>query len=124
MPMHIMVVDDEADVPILFRQRFRRELRANRIVLHFAASGETALDYLDQQAGIEIVLILSDINMPGMHGLELLQRLKSRDQDLTVFMITAYHDDDHYQMAIEYGADDYITKPIDFMELKQKICNL
>lgn len=119
--MRIMVVDDEEDVQLLFQQRFRRELRAQQIALHFAFSGESALGYLTSQDPVDIVLMLSDINMPGMNGLELLKRIKERFAHIKVFMITAYNDAYNYQTAMRYGADDYITKPIDFDELKQKI---
>jgi CheY-like chemotaxis protein len=119
--MHVLVVDDEKDLQLLFRQRFRREIRAQEVTLHFALSGEEALAYLTQHNPMDIVLILSDINMPGMSGLELLQRLKERFTHVKVFMITAYDDADNYQMAMQHGADDYITKPIDFNGLKQKM---
>lgn len=120
-PMHVMVVDDEEDVQLLFRQRFRRELRAKRIILHFAVSGEAALAYLEQHDSVDIVLVLSDINMPGMSGLELLQRIKARYVHIKVFIITAYNDEDNYRTAMRYGADDYLTKPLDFDALRQKI---
>ncbi|MCZ6681410.1 MAG: response regulator [Candidatus Poribacteria bacterium] len=119
--MEIMIVDDEPDVELLFRQRFRREIRSGKIQFRFALSGEAALDYLQHDGTTEIVLILSDIHMPGMNGLELLRILKERFLHLTVFMITAYDDERNYRMALEYGADDYLTKPIDFAALKQKI---
>ncbi len=119
-----MVVDDEEDIQLLFQQRFRREVRSNRVALHFASSSEAALAYLTQPRGIEIILILSDINMPGMDGLELLQAVKIHYPNLTVFMLTAYDDAHHYQTAMQYGADDYFTKPIDFDALKQKIRQL
>ena len=117
----IMVVDDEADVELLFRQRFRREIKAGKAQLYFALSGEAALGYLQDEGAAEIVLILSDINMPGMNGLELLKIIKERFPHLEVFMITAYSDEYNYRMAMEYGADDYLTKPLDFVALKQKI---
>ena len=118
----IMVVDDEADIELLFRQRFRREIKASKTQFHFALSGEAALNYLqnDRRAG-EIVLVLSDINMPGMNGLELLKIVKERFSHLKMFMITAYSDEHNYRTAMEYGADDYLTKPLDFVALKQKI---
>ena len=117
----IMVVDDEADVELLFRQRFRREIRAGKTQLYFALSGEAALGYLQDEGAAEIVLILSDINMPGMNGLELLKIIKEKFPHLEVFMITAYSDEYNYRMAMEYGAGDYLTKPLDFVALKQKI---
>ena len=122
--MHIMVVDDEKDVQLLFTQQFRRELRADQMTLDFAFSGKDALDHLGNQEAVEVVLILSDINMPGMDGLELLKRIKEQYSHIKVFMITAYNDEHNYQTAMQYGADDYITKPINFAELKQKIRSL
>lgn len=119
--MKIMVVDDEKDVEFLFKQKFRKELKAGQIEFHFAFSAEAALDYLENQGVTDIVLILSDINMPGMNGLELLKIIKEKFLQLRVFMITAYGDEQNYQKSIEYGADDYLTKPIDFDELKKKI---
>jgi CheY-like chemotaxis protein len=119
--MHILVVDDEHDVQLLFEQRFRRELRTDEIALHFAFSGEAALDSLKRQEAAQVMLILSDINMPGMSGLELLKRIKSYYTHLKVFLLTAYDDAGKYDMAMQYGADAYLTKPIDFAALKQKI---
>lgn len=117
----IMVVDDEADVELLFRQRFRREIRAGQAQLYFALSGEAALDYLQGGSAAEIVLLLSDINMPGMNGLELLKIIKEKHRYLKVFMITAYSDEYNYRIAMAQGADDYLTKPLDFVTLKQKM---
>lgn len=120
----VMVVDDEEDVKHLFQQRFRKEIKQGKIKFHFALSAETALDYLEEQEKTSIVLILSDINMPGMNGLELLEILKSKYQELKVFMISAYGDEMHYKTAVDLGADDYILKPINFEELKQKVLEL
>ncbi|MCS6806617.1 MAG: response regulator [Acidobacteriota bacterium] len=122
--MTILVVDDEPDVQPLFEQKFRKERKAGVLDFHFAFSGEAALDYVQDQGGVDLVLILADINMPGMSGLELLKRIKARFAHLTIYMITAYGDENNYQQAMAYGADDYITKPIDFDELKNKIANL
>lgn len=122
--MTILVVDDELDVQPLFEQKFRKERKAGVLDFHFAFSGEAALDYVQKQGGVDLVLILADINMPGMSGLELLKRIKARFAHLTIYMITAYGDENNYQQAMAYGADDYITKPIDFDELKNKIANL
>ena len=118
--MKILVVDDEPDVKALFEQRFRREVRAGLIELHFALSAEEALELLERRFA-EIVLILSDVNMPGMNGLELLKALKERYPQVRVYMITAYADEANHQRAVEYGCDDYLVKPIDFVLLKQRI---
>jgi YesN/AraC family two-component response regulator len=122
--MKVMVVDDEEDIQSLFKQKFRKEIKAGQIEFHFALSAETALEYLENDDEASIVLILSDINMPGMNGLELLKILKEKFAELKVFMITAYGDERNYQTAIAYGADDYITKPVNFDTLKNKIINL
>ncbi len=119
--MHILVVDDERDVQLLFEQHFRRELRAHQIALHFAFSGQAALDALKRQEAYQIVLILTDINMPGMSGLELLKQIKACYRHLKVFLLTAYNDAYNYDTAMQYGADAYLTKPLDFAVLKQKI---
>ena len=119
--MHILVVDDEHDVQLLFEQRFRRELRAAEIALHFACSGEAALATLKRPEAGPVGLILSDINMPGMSGLELLKRVKACYAHLKVFLLTASSDADNYDTAMHSGADAYLTKPIDFAALKQKI---
>jgi CheY-like chemotaxis protein len=116
----VLVVDDEPDVKALFAQRFRREVRAGIIELYFALSAEEALQLLEQRFA-EIVLILSDVNMPGMNGLELLKVLKERYPQMRVYMITAYADETNHQKALEYGCDDYLAKPIDFGVLKQRI---
>lgn len=117
--MTVLVVDDERDVELLFRQRFRKELRAGIIDLAFAFSGEEAIEYLER-TNADIVLVLSDINMPGMNGLELLRKLKERLPQLPVYMVTAYEGDFHAR-AIELGADGYFNKPIDFDDLKRRI---
>ena len=120
--MKILVVDDEKDVQVLFEQRFRREIRNGDINFVFAFSGEEALGYLNDHHH-EAVLILSDINMPGMSGLELLQRIK--EKHLTpppvVMMITAYGDGENFSTAMKLGADDFLTKPLDFSILKDKL---
>ena len=122
--MKVMIVDDEKDVMSLFNQKFRKERRAGKIDFHFAFSGEEAIKYLQQETNIEITLILSDINMPGMNGLQLLKRIKETFSHIKVFMITAYSDPENYETAIKLGADDYISKPIDFDKLKEKILSL
>ena len=120
--MKILVVDDEKDVQILFEQRFRKEIKEGEIDFVFAFSGEEALTYMknhDQEA----VLILSDINMPGMSGLELLEKIKMKyhKPPPLVMMITAYGNEENYSMAKELGADDFLTKPVDFVALKEKL---
>ena len=122
--MKVMVVDDEQDVQFLFKQKFRRELKQNQIILDFTLSSEEELEYLQHQLTDCLVLIIADINMPGMNGLELLKIIKERFPNLKVFIITAYDDEQKYQIAREYGADEYITKPIGFDNLKEKILNL
>lgn len=122
--MKILVVDDEKDVQVLFEQRFRKEIRNNIIAFVFAFSGEEALNYLNQHENEhEAVLILSDINMPGMSGLELLERIKNHyhKPPPVVMMITAYGDAENYQTAKRLGADDFLTKPVDFTLLKEKL---
>ncbi len=121
MRICVLIVDDEKDVKLLFEQRFRRERRKGEIELHFAFSGFEALQCLQLEPPPDLVLVLSDINMPGMTGLELLQEVKRRFPGLKVFMITAYDDETKRKLAEQYGADDYVTKPIDFGLLKQKI---
>ncbi|GAB1543535.1 response regulator [Scytonema sp. NUACC21] len=119
-----MIVDDEQDVQLLFQQKFRRESRQNQIQLYFAFSGEEALENLQNSLTKCLSLILADINMPGMNGLELLKIIKERFPHLKVFIITAYDNDNYSKIARNLGADDYITKPIEFNQLKEKILNL
>ena len=120
--MHILVVDDERDVQILFEQRFRKEIKNNEIEFAFAFSGEEALQYLNQHDH-GAVLILSDINMPGMSGLELLRHIKEKYHapPPLVMMITAYGDAENYNTAMRLGADDFLTKPVEFSVLKEKL---
>lgn len=120
--MKILVVDDEKDMQALFEQRFRKEIRNGQVQFAFASSGEQALNYLNQH-NHEAVLILSDINMPGMTGLQLLQKIKHNDYvpPPVVMMITAYGDEENYNQAICLGADDFLTKPIDFALLREKL---
>jgi len=120
--MKILVVDDEKDVQVLFEQRFRREIKSGEMQLAFAFSGEEALHFMNEHEH-EAVLILSDINMPGMSGLELLQHIKEKYEKPppVVMMITAYGDDDNYNHAMKLGADDFLTKPVDFTSLKEKL---
>ncbi len=120
--MKVLVVDDEQDMKMLFEQRFRKEIRERKMDFAFAISGEQALEYLDLH-NHEAVLILSDINMPGMTGLELLEHIKKKYEapPPVVMMITAYGDQENYNQAMRLGADDFLTKPIDFKLLKQKL---
>jgi CheY-like chemotaxis protein len=120
MAFSIMIVDDEPDVVDLFRQRFRREIRERRYVLHFAASGEEALNQL-AEIRPELIVILSDINMPGMDGLQLLREIKARRTELPVLMVTAYGDADREKRARELGAAALIAKPVDFDLLKERL---
>ncbi|QKJ29465.1 response regulator [Mucilaginibacter mali] len=120
--MKILVVDDEADVQPLFLQRFRKEIKNHEIDFDFALSGEEALAYLEEKHS-EVVLILSDINMPGMSGIELLSKIR-HDYDApppVVMMITAYGDEENHRQAMEKGANDFLTKPLDFGLLKEKL---
>jgi two-component system, chemotaxis family, chemotaxis protein CheY len=120
--MKILVVDDEKDVQVLFEQRFRKEIKAGELKFDFAFSGEEALIYLNKHEQ-EAVLILSDINMPGMSGLELLEQIKKKyhKPPPVVMMITAYGDAENFNTAKKLGADDFLTKPVDFNSLKEKL---
>lgn len=121
--MKILVVDDEADVQPLFLQRFRKEIRSGELQFTFALSGEQALSFLKEKPS-EVVLILSDINMPGMSGLELLSRIRhdyNAPPPPVVMMVTAYGDEENHQHAIQNGANDFLTKPLDFNLLKEKL---
>jgi CheY-like chemotaxis protein len=124
MSASILVVDDEADVAELFRQRFRREVRQGEYVMHFATSGVEALDRLAGEIEPHLIVILSDINMPGMDGLTLLGEIKQRFPDLPVMMITAYDDNDRRRRAKELGAFEFLTKPVDFDRLKAQLRQL
>jgi CheY-like chemotaxis protein len=124
MSVSILVVDDEADVADLFRQRFRREVRQGLYVLHFAHSGEAALKMLSEGIRPELIVILSDINMPGMDGLTLLAEIKRRWPELPVIMVTAYGDEERRRTAGERGAADFLAKPVDFEFLKQQLLQL
>jgi len=123
MSFSILIVDDEPDIADLFRQRFRREVREGRYVLHFAASGEEALRQLDEIQP-ELIVILSDINMPGMDGLDLLSEVKQVRPELPVLMVTAYGDDDRRRRADELGAAAFLAKPVDFDLLKRQLLQL
>ena len=121
MSLLILVVDDEADVEALFRQQFRRDLRAGRFVMEFAQSAPAALQRISDAAGASLILILSDINMPGMNGLELLPKARIMRPDVPVIMITAYGDAETKRRAFEGGAEALLTKPIDFTMLRNEI---
>ena len=121
MSLLILVVDDEPDVELLFRQQFRRDLRAGRFDMEFAQSAPAALQRITDAAGVSLILILSDINMPGMSGLELLLKSKAARPDVPVIMITAYGDPDTKRMAMEGGAEALFTKPIDFGALRSEV---
>jgi CheY-like chemotaxis protein len=124
MSVSILVVDDEPDVADLFRQRFRRETRQGTYVLHYATSGAEALDRLAGEIEPTLVAVLSGINMPGIDGLQLLGEIKQRFPDLPVMMVTAYGDDERRRRAAEYGAADFLAKPVDFEHLKAQLRQL
>ena len=115
------MVDDEPDVETLFRQQFRHDIRAGRFTMEFAQSAPAALERITNAADASIILILSDINMPGMSGLELLPKAKAMRPDVPIIMITAYGDADTKQKALENGAEALLTKPIDFVILRTEI---
>jgi CheY-like chemotaxis protein len=117
----ILVVDDEPDVEVLFRQQFRRDLRASRFAMEFAQSAPAALQKIENAGDSTLILILSDINMPGMSGLELLPKAKAARPDVPIIMITAYGDAETKRRALENGAEALLTKPIDFDALRSAI---
>jgi CheY-like chemotaxis protein len=117
----ILVVDDEPDVEMLFRQQFRRDSREGRFAMEFAQCGDVALRRIADAKGVSLILILSDINMPGMTGLELLPKAKAARPDVPVIMITAYGDAETKRKALENGAEALLTKPIDFVALRSEI---
>ncbi len=120
--MKVLVVDDEVDIQDLFLQKFRKEIRNGEIEFSFATSGENALIYLNEHKS-EAILILSDINMPGMSGIELLREIveKNTKPKPIVMMITAYGDDETRNKALSLGADDFLNKPLDFGDLKERL---
>ncbi len=122
--MKFLVVDDETDVEMLFRQKFRKEIKAGQIDLVFAFSGDEALNILRSKRPPEVMYIFSDINMPGMSGLQLLEKVKTEFPQIHVSMISAYGDDENYRNAIASGAKEFFTKPIDFEQLKSEISAL
>ena len=124
MSVSILVVDDEPDVGELFRQRFRRERRQGTYVIHFAQSGPEALDSLREGVRPRLIVILSDINMPEMDGIELLGEVKKSWPDMPVMMVTAYEDEERRRQAAALGASEFITKPVDFDLLKERLGQL
>jgi len=122
--MKVLIVDDERDVETLFRQKFRKEVRNHNLDLTFAFSGQEALDILQNEDPPKVVYVFSDINMPGMTGLELLDKIKAQFPGITVSMISAYGDSENYNKAIQSGAKEFFTKPIDFESLRSEIKQL
>jgi YesN/AraC family two-component response regulator len=121
--MKIMVVDDERDVELLFRQQFRKETKEGLLELCYAFSAEEALTYLNSFSPPDVVCILSDINMPGLTGLDLLKIVKEKYPNIRVSMITAYGDENNFNIAMSTGAEHYFTKPIDFGKIKKEVLN-
>jgi CheY-like chemotaxis protein len=124
MTVSILTVDDEADIAELFRQHFRREVRQGLYALHFADSAEEALEMLADGIRPQLIVILSDINMPGMDGLSLLREVKKSRPEMPVMMVTAYGDDERRRRARELGAAEFLTKPVDFDLLKEQLSRL
>jgi CheY-like chemotaxis protein len=124
MSVSILVVDDEPDVAVLFRQRFRREVRDGTYVMHFANSGEDALQQLGNGIEPQLIVILSDINMPGMDGLHLLGEIRQRFPDIPVMIVTAYGDDERRRRASDLGVCEFLAKPVDFDALKDQLRQL
>ncbi|WP_026968395.1 response regulator [Algoriphagus terrigena] len=122
--MKILIVDDEQDVEIMFLQKFRREIKSKLLEVEFAFSGQQALDILGKSGSPDVVYVFSDINMPGMSGLELLSSIKDRFPHILVSMISAYGDKENYNKAINSGAKGFFTKPVDFESLKNEIAEL
>jgi len=120
----ILIVDDEQDVEMLFRQKFRKEIKEEQMKLIFAFSGQEALEILSKETPPDVMYVFSDINMPGMTGLELLTQVKTRFPNINVSMISAYGDTDNYNKAMQSGAKEFFTKPIDFSSLKNEISQL
>jgi CheY-like chemotaxis protein len=121
MTLLVLVVDDEPDVEVLFRQQFRRDLRGGRFIMEFTQSGRAALERITDAEAVSLILVLSDINMPGMSGLELLPKARAARPDVPIIMITAYGDAETKRKAFECGAEALLTKPIDFALLRSEI---
>ncbi|MGD8305423.1 MAG: response regulator [Ignavibacteria bacterium] len=119
--MKLLVVDDESDVQFLFQQKFRKEIKSGEIQISYALNGSDALELIDSTENLADYKILTDINMPEMNGIELLKEIKTRYPELKVYMITAYGDEQNFNMAKDLGADDYFTKPLEFDLLKTKL---
>lgn len=122
--LKVLVVDDEVDISLLFRHKFKNELKSGAIDLYFSQSGPEALGFLENETNPEIDLILTDINMPGMSGLDLTKMLKANYPDKLVYIITAYAESLNYEIGREYGADEFLTKPLEFSILREKMTNL
>ncbi len=122
--MKILIVDDELDVEMLFRQKFRQEVKSSKIELVFAFSGQEALELLEKENPPNVMYVFSDINMPGMTGLELLEQVRIRFPQIKISMISAYGDKENHDRAIQSGAKEFFTKPIDFNSLKKEILEL
>lgn len=122
--MKILIVDDEQDVEIMFLQKFRREIKSKLLEVEFAFSGQQALEMLGKSGTPDVVYVFSDINMPGMSGLELLENIKAKFPHIQVSMISAYGDKENYNKAIKSGAKGFFTKPVDFESLKNEIAEL
>ena len=122
--MRLMVVDDESDVQHLFQQKFRKEIKSGEMQINYAFNGRSALDFIESLDNRSGYFILTDINMPEMNGIELLKEIKSRYPLIKVIVITAYGDEQNFNMAKKFGADDYFTKPLKFSVLKEKLNNL
>jgi CheY-like chemotaxis protein len=119
--MKLLVVDDESDVQFLFQQKFRKEIKSGELEINYALNGVYALKLLESFENRKEYLILTDINMPQMNGIELLKEVKKRYPELKVFMVTAYGDEYSFSMAKNLGADDYFTKPLQFDQLRKKL---
>jgi CheY-like chemotaxis protein len=119
--LKLLVVDDESDVQFLFQQKFRKEIKSGEMQIKYALNGSSALELIESMENKTDYLILTDINMPGMNGIELLKKIKARYPELKVFMITAYGDEQNFNAAKSFGADDYFTKPLQFDLLKEKL---
>lgn len=124
MSIKILIVDDESDVELLFKSKFRKQIKEDKIELFFAFSGEEAMGHLLSMEHPDVALILSDINMPGISGFDLLEKVKSKFPQIRVMMVTAYGDPENQRKAIQMGADDLLSKPLDFTILEEKLRNL